>query len=384
MRPVPRPDETDTLASLLLGPDPVAEPLPEPRGDGVRAALERVLLPALERAPCTVSFSGGRDSSAVLAVAADVARRHGLPEPVPVVMRFPDAPETDETRWQRMVLEHLDLRAEEIVFEDQLEVLGEISLDVLRRLGVHWPANAHLHVPVLEQARGGALLTGVGGDELLGTQGSRHVQLLRRGDRPRREDARAVIGALAPRRLRAIRQGRRFDGDFTWLTAEGHAHVRSALVRDGLGWPHRWDRSLRHWHRSRAYAAVAGGIALVARPYDVRVVNPLVEPAVLAELARDGGPAGYPGRTAAMRRLFGDLLPEAILSRPTKAGFTRPVFRARARAFADRWDGRGVPAHLVDADALRAVWLSERPDFRTALLLQHAWLAQEAGSAASS
>ena len=44
-----------------------------------RRALEHVVREALLRPPCGVAFSGGRDSSAVLAVAAHVARRDGLP-----------------------------------------------------------------------------------------------------------------------------------------------------------------------------------------------------------------------------------------------------------------------------------------------------------------
>jgi hypothetical protein len=62
-------------------------------------AIEAVLRPALERAPCLVSFSGGRDSSAVLASATDLARREGLPLPIPATNRFPDAPGSDEAVW---------------------------------------------------------------------------------------------------------------------------------------------------------------------------------------------------------------------------------------------------------------------------------------------
>lgn len=72
-------------------------------------ALKAILLPALERQPCAVAFSGGRDSSAILAVAVDLARREGLPLPVPVTNVFPDAPETDELVWQELVIRHLAL-----------------------------------------------------------------------------------------------------------------------------------------------------------------------------------------------------------------------------------------------------------------------------------
>ena len=56
-----------------------------------RAAFEAAILPGLRRSPCLVSFSGGRDSSAVLATATAVARREGLPLPVPITHRFPSA-----------------------------------------------------------------------------------------------------------------------------------------------------------------------------------------------------------------------------------------------------------------------------------------------------
>jgi asparagine synthase (glutamine-hydrolysing) len=75
----------------------------------VRAAFEAALLPALRRAPCLVSFSGGRDSSAVLAVAAHVARREGLPLPIPATIHFPHAGGTQETEWQEQVIGHLGL-----------------------------------------------------------------------------------------------------------------------------------------------------------------------------------------------------------------------------------------------------------------------------------
>src|SRR5579884_3063930 len=88
-RPAPRPRELEVLCSQMLGRDEGAEALPRPAPGGLYAALESVLVAALSRPPCAVSFSGGRDSSAVLALATDAARRHGLELPVPVTMRFP-------------------------------------------------------------------------------------------------------------------------------------------------------------------------------------------------------------------------------------------------------------------------------------------------------
>ena len=137
---------------------------------GVLAALEEVMLPALRRPPAVVSFSGGRDSSAILAVATDVARRHGLDDPVPAIMRFPDAPATDETEWQELVLGHLGIRDPDVIeLRDELDALGPTASAILDRRGVRWPGNAYLHEPVLERASGGSLLTGLGGDELFGS-----------------------------------------------------------------------------------------------------------------------------------------------------------------------------------------------------------------------
>src|SRR3954453_21831281 len=65
-----------------------------------REALEEVVGEALARPPCLVGFSGGRDSSAILALATYVARREGLPLPVPATYVFPGIRKADESSWQ--------------------------------------------------------------------------------------------------------------------------------------------------------------------------------------------------------------------------------------------------------------------------------------------
>ncbi|MGH3443244.1 MAG: asparagine synthase-related protein, partial [Nitriliruptorales bacterium] len=67
-------------------------------------ALEEVLLPVLREPPCFVLFSGGRDSSALLAVAVQLARREALPLPVPITKIYPGHQEADEGRWQEQVI----------------------------------------------------------------------------------------------------------------------------------------------------------------------------------------------------------------------------------------------------------------------------------------
>ena len=125
-------DRTSDIAPLELasgmvrGTDPDVGPLPtvDP-GLTARAAFQDVMRRALSRPPCVVSFSGGRDSSAVLALAAHVARQDGLPLPIPVSQRFPESADPNEDEWQELVVRHLGLpdwvRSS---FTDELDSIG--------------------------------------------------------------------------------------------------------------------------------------------------------------------------------------------------------------------------------------------------------------------
>jgi asparagine synthase (glutamine-hydrolysing) len=111
--------------------------------------------------------------------------------------------------------------------------------------------------------------------------------------------------------------------------------------------------------------------------FGARFVNPFLGSDFVDAVARDGGLLGYTGRTEAMTRLFGDLLPEAVLARPTKASFNSAHHGDATRAFARNWDGSGVDADLVDIDVLRSLWLDKRVHAGTTALLQTAWLAAQ-------
>jgi asparagine synthase (glutamine-hydrolysing) len=373
---MPVPTDVEVLANLLVGPDRHRATLPPAAGTGVGAALERAVLPALLRPPCLVSFSGGRDSSAVLAVATDVARRHGLPEPVPAIMRFPSAPATDESEWQRLVLDHLGLADPEILeLDEELDALGPIATAALRAHGVRWPGNGYMHAPLLDLARGGSLLTGAGGDELFGTTAARHLLILHRRVRPGRGDLRALAAGALPRWVRVARRRRGFEA-YPWLTERGNARVCEALALEDVAWPARWDRAVHHWYRSRAFAAVDGAVALLGQGRDVLVRNPFLDPGVLGELIGQGGPMGFASRAHAMQVLFGDLLPDELLARPTKARFSTPLWGPAVRAYAEGWHGEGIDDELVRVVDLRREWRSPEPDFRTILLLQTAWLSE--------
>src|SRR5690606_14138811 len=121
---------------------------------------------------------------------------------------------------------------------------------------------------------------------------------------------------------------------------------------------------------------LARNVQVLADDHGVRWRHPLQDPRFVSALAHDGGAWGFRGRTDTMRFLFGDLLPDAVLSRRSEASFNGSRFGDGERDFAAGWDGSGVDDRLVDVRLLRDLWLGERPPGVTGLLLHQAWLAQ--------
>lgn len=115
-------------------------------------------------------------------------------------------------------------------------------------------------------------------------------------------------------------------------------------------------------------------LARLGQAAGVQIEAPLLDPRFVAALARAGGARGWGNRVATVRAIAGVSLPEALFARLDKAGFNAAFFGLASRGFAETWSGRGVDATLVDPDALRRAWLEPEPDFRSALLLQLAWL----------
>ena len=108
-------------------------------------------------------------------------------------------------------------------------------------------------------------------------------------------------------------------------------------------------------------------------------MQPFLEPAVLRAVASQFGARGPADRTAAMRAVFGDLLPEPLLARDSKATFDHAFFAGHSRAFAAAWTGGGVDTALVDVDRVATVWNADQPDARSFSLMQAAWLAHDRG-----
>ena len=378
----------ELATGLVIERDREAPPLPpappsltprEALGDSVRAALRRP--------PCLVMFSGGRDSSAVLAVAADIARREQLPAPVAVTYRYPhEMAGAEESRWQEIVIRHA--RVEEWVrveITDEIDCLSPIGLDSLVRHRVIFPIAAHSLVPALRLCAGGSLMTGTGGDQILGRR-SRIGDLLARRVRPVPRDAVRVALALGPRGLRRARLRRQAPPFVTWLTPAGRCAFETSWARTLSESSPSWRHGLLQTWRSRDLQLAVAAMDALARDYDVQMLHPLFSPLFVSVLAREGGISGYANRTEVMRMLFADVLPDEINSRRTKAVFGQPYWTHHSQEFGRSWNGEGVDDELVDAGALQRLWADpEPPPAPTLILLKQAWLdAYERGQRAES
>lgn len=355
-------------------------PLGEAEGDLREPVLafEAVLTEALARPPCLVSFSGGRDSSGVLALAAKVSRQHGLTPPVPATLVFPGDDAADEEQWQALVLKDLALPdwARITVHPGELDVVGPVAAKVLRRHGLLWPFNAHFHVPIIERATGGSVVTGIGGDEVAwASVSSRPERLLARQERVARWRTAASLGyAFCPRPVREVVCRLWYREEMPWLTRPGRSAARSAISHDSADVPFGFDRKLGWAWRSRYCQLTLASYKSLATANDVHMLHPFADQRVLEALAATGGIPGFGSRRALVRRLFGGVMPNAVMERVSKATFTNQSLTDSASSFGLRWSGRGLDHELVDVEWLKADWSSAAPHPRTVSLLQAAWL----------
>jgi asparagine synthetase B (glutamine-hydrolysing) len=375
---VTSPSSLEIATGIAFGNSPGMAPLwpAFPSGETPLTALERACLPALEHGPCLVSFSGGRDSSLVLAAATRAARRHGLPLPVPVTNRFAGVPHADESTWQELVIAHLGLTEWlRLDWTDELEVLGEFATSALLRHGLLWPFNAHFHSPLLHRARGGSLLTGIGGDEALGSsRWARSFAVLSGAERPEPRDLPRVALLAAPRSIRRAIMVRRAPEPFPWLRPAAARAVTRAWAADQASEPAGLHMRLERLQTRRSLGMGLTSLELLAEDAEATIAHPLLDPCFLAALAAAGGSRGWADRTTAMRALFDGVLPSRLVSRSSKARFEGAFWGARSRSFARTWTGEVADPEVVDPRALRRVWSQDEPDAHTFLLMQAAWL----------
>lgn len=364
----------EQAVGFVLGPGE-SPPLPNSGPADPLAVLEAAALPFLLRPPCLVSFSGGRDSSAVLAIALRAARRYGLDDPIPATIRVEAAKAADESAWQEVVTRHLGVNDWlRLDLEDELDAVGPIARAALRRHGLLWPFNAYFHVPLLEAARGGSLLTGVGGDELFaGATSPRAAAVLAGRVRPVGRDVRRVALYASPRPLR--RWWYRRELPLPWLTAAGRDAAAAAFAARDAAMPRRLAARLAWLRGSDVFSRGTASLAVLADDAGTAIAHPLLDRDLWGAIARTAPRGGYLGRTQAMRVLFGGLLPDPVLARSDKACFDEVFFTRHSRAFAAAWTGDGVPAGIVDAARLYEHWTGPEPLAQSFTLLQAAFLA---------
>jgi asparagine synthase (glutamine-hydrolysing) len=340
-----------------------------------RAELERLIEQHCEAGrQLFVCFSGGRDSSAVLALATEVARQRGVPPPVPVTLRFPDHPETDESSWQEMVVRHLALEEWLVIDRPDADLLDPEITRLLDMWGLFYPAQIGSYLPIVAAASGGVLLTGEGGDESFGGwQFRAAAHPIAWG--PRSAAKSVAVAALRRGPARTRQWYRQRTRPLPWLTPAGRA--AAVAVQDGPDEiePMAWTRYLGWAFARRSWDFARQTLDRVGELSDCRIVHPLAEPTLLGALLGAWSRRGPADRTDVMESVVGGLLPAAVIERDDKAILASVFIGERSRAFIEHWDGSGVDAEWVDAAALRAVWARQYPYVGSFNLLHQAWSA---------
>jgi asparagine synthase (glutamine-hydrolysing) len=257
-----------------------------------------------------------------------------------------------------------------------LDAVGPVASAVLERTGLFYPANTHIVVPMLDHARGGTIVFGIGGDELFALWTLRRLADIAAGrTRARRDDLRTFAGACLPARARLARRPRgSIDPPIPWLRPEAQARLGREIAEEEAYDTRRWDRHVRRVPHLRYLAVAMRHMRRITATVDARSETPFLDPALCESLARAGGWRGFGGRTATLRALFSELLPDDVLARTDKATFGKAYFTDETQRFAAEWSGKGLDDELVDAQVVREVWMRPEFDFRSALLLQSAWL----------
>lgn len=366
----------EIATGIPTGRDRDCPELPPSSGVHPAVALERSFAAVMQEGPAYVSFSGGLDSSVVLAVATRAARRDGLALPVPITQRFTCAPAAQEDSWQELVVRHLGLDDwVRLTFTDELDLLGALGTQALVRHGVRFPPRAYSLIPLLERAAPGTLLTGADGDGLF--YGWRYARLraVPRRERPELRDILRLSLAAAPTSVRRRRFARRGPPQLGWLSAYAQEGFADEWARDRATEPFRWDHRVAWWFAHREQSLERETAGLLSAQTGAGLRHGFYEPAFLAELAAYGGRTGFKDREHAYADLFGDLLPKELIARTDKADFGDVYWGPESERFVRSWQGHGVDTTIVDVDRLRDVWTSSYPDARSHQLLQSAWLA---------
>jgi asparagine synthetase B (glutamine-hydrolysing) len=374
-------------SGVILGERRTPPPPPPSELRGTpREVLEALLVEPLSKPPCHVAFSGGRDSSAILAVATHTARAHGLPDPIPLTARLEDHPRTWETEWQELTIRHLGLADwETIPITTELDALSPVATAAVRRHGLFWPSQGHSMIVFAQAAGSGSLLTGGGGDELFIPWSGRRVRMSELARiRPRRRAARWMAFYALPRRLRTRVEQRRYPMRLPWMRPEAEEEVRRLRLERALIRTRAWSEAIEGHLNSRYLELLRGTLDTFAADCGVALHEPFYDARFVRAMAAAAPWDGYRSRAVGLRAQFGDLLPDRVWTRGTKAVFTEVAWGPETRAFLESWDGTGLDEQLVDPARLMEEWAQPRPSLRTLICLRLAWLATQRRSAVSS
>ena len=347
------------------------------------AALRAVLREEILQGPCVVPFSGGRDSSLVLAVACSVAREVGATLPTALTFRHPGIPESDESAWQELVMAHLGglglqpgWRIRDI--DDELDIVGPLMAPLLEQCGHSvWPPNMATMIAVAGEYPSTAILSGEYGDGVLGARRATVIAglLRRRGRGLSASYWRAAGQVVLPR---VVVAGGTYLGGWRppWLSPRGRRQWRALAAADALRDPFRYDRNLWQTLSWRGPLLGMANLSAVCRRYGCTLASPLAHPRVLSALARSGGWRGPQSRGYATRLLGADLLPDQLYGRDTKANCLDSRFNQHTIATVDAWKGQNIDPDWVDAGRLASAWRGRQFHPQMAGLVQSAWLAQ--------
>lgn len=241
----------------------------------------------------------------MLAVAVHVARREGLPLPVPATLRYRDVPMAEESAWQELVIRHLALDDwTRLDVGDEHDYLGPVAQPVLRRHGVLWPPYLYSYQPLMKLAAGGVFMTGFDGDNLFaGWRWARLEPVRRRAVRPGPGDLGRLALIAGPPLGRRV-AARRHRLPCTWLTPLALREVKARWFAHYAAEPVRWDGWVEWLASLRGLALEVSTIDVLARDCGATVAHPLLDRRFLAALARQGGRAGCGDRTAIMQSLL--------------------------------------------------------------------------------
>jgi hypothetical protein len=356
-------------ATLGLTPDGSVHPV---------EVLRNIARRLLATPPCVIAFSGGRDSSALLALFIDVARRDGLPEPIAITARWDEDAASNENAWQENVISSIGASHWEIIRPGtDLDLLGSEATSVLGQMGLMWPAPAYAFLPMVRHAAGGVFVSGEGGDEAFGLWPYGQLwATLRQHRAPGWGELKALTLGSCPPFVRRLWWRHKLPPYQDWLQPQAFRRVSRILAEELSNDPFTWVKYQMANRQSRGTEISLRTFEALCATQGATYAGPFLDSTFLGALAAWGGRFGVGDRTAAMTSLFSEVLPGGVLGRRTKASFGGVFWGPASRQFAHDWDGSGLSDELVDREALRGAWLAPVPVYGAAIPLHAAWLAQ--------